>query len=79
VSDQPYRVRVLVADEHPGLIPFTFDLHAENRDEAIKIVRRHVRERSGDKQVVKHIDTARRTWTGRRGNLRDPYDNDRVH
>jgi len=79
MADQPYRVRVAVSDGHPGLLPFTFDLFAENRDEAIKVVRRHVRERSGNKQVVKHIDSARRVWTGRRGELPDPYDNGQVH
>lgn len=78
MADQLYRVRVAVGDGKPGLIPFTFDLPAEDRDEAIKIVRRHVRKRSGGKQVVKHIESARRFWTGKRG-YPNPYDNDRVH
>lgn len=74
----PYRVRVLVADRHPGLMPFTFDLFAESRDEAIKTVRKHVRARSYDGQKVRVMQSARR-MTDKNGKFKDPYDNGQVH
>lgn len=77
MNDVPYRVRVLVADKHPGLMPFTFDLPAENRDEAIKIVRRHVRNRSGEKNHrVRVVQSARKIFD-RNGQY--PYNNSQVH
>jgi hypothetical protein len=51
-----YQVRVLVSDGKPGLIPFTWHLNANNRDQAISIVRKRTRLRN---KVVKHIDFAR--------------------
>jgi hypothetical protein len=79
MSEQLYRVRVLVTDGRPGLIPFTFDLPADNRDQAVKIVRKRVRDRSLDQHRVRKIQSARRMWTGRRGQYPDPYDNGEVH
>lgn len=51
-----YQVRVLVADGHPGYIPFTWHVPAESRDDAISTVRKRTRLRG---KVVKHIDYAR--------------------
>jgi hypothetical protein len=59
VANRQYLVRVLVADGKPGLIPFVYRLPAESRDAAISAVRRNIRQRSGDKHRVRHVDSAR--------------------
>lgn len=58
-TDRLYQVKVLVADGKPGWIPFTYQLPAPNRDEAIARVRRKVRERSGNLHHVRHVASAR--------------------
>ncbi len=56
MNKKNYIVRVLVGDGKPGLLPFTWYLSAEDRDDAIAQVRRRTRARGN---VVKHIDFAR--------------------
>ncbi len=58
-----YRVKVLVRDHRPGLIPFTYHLPAKHRDAAITEVRRQIRKRSLGSQAVRHVVTARRLAT----------------
>lgn len=56
MNKKNYIVRVLVGDGKPGLLPFTWHLTAEDRDDAISQVRQRTRIRG---MVVKHIDSAR--------------------
>ena len=55
-----YRVKVLVRDRRPGLIPFTYHVPATHRDGAIASVRRQIRKRSLGAQAVRHVVSARR-------------------
>ena len=64
MAERMYRVKVLVDDGKPGWLPFTYSLEAPNRDEAIKRVRKSVKERTGGH--VRHVDSARLQQPGER-------------
>lgn len=72
MHDRLYRVRALVSDGRPGLIPFVFEVPAKDHDEAKKIVRQHIRWRG---KVVKHIDFVRLAMRDKRS----PYNQGQVH
>jgi hypothetical protein len=66
LAERAYKVHVLVGDGKPGWIPFTYHATASTRDEAIKRVRKNVRDRSFGKNRVHHVSSARLLQSGER-------------